>query len=113
MSCDYYIDKNLDVYDYNDTIITIINLEHEKGYYWFMSVLDEDEDGYDSTIMEYKKDKLTPNMKPIIIYSNKAFNKLSFENKYKKIIEDDIKRFNKTLIDINKIIKTENRYETW
>jgi hypothetical protein len=111
MGCDYYIDKNLDIYDYNDTLITIINVEHERGYYWFGSLLDEDEDGYDAELAQYIKDILTPNMKPIVIYSNNTFNKLSSENKYKKIIEDDIKLFNKTLNDINKIIKTENRYE--
>ena len=52
-------------------------------------------------------------MKPIVIYSNNTFNKISSENKYKKIIEDDLKFFNKTLNDVNKIIKIENRYERW
>ena len=55
--------------------------------------------------------ELEPKMKPIVIYSNKTFNKLSFENKYKKIIENDIKRFNKTLNDVDEIIKIEKRYE--
>ena len=50
-------------------------------------------------------------MKPIIIYSNNTFNKSSFENKYKKIIEDKLDLLNKTLNDVNKIIKIENRYE--
>jgi hypothetical protein len=50
-------------------------------------------------------------MKPIVIYSNNTFNKLSFENKYKKIIETEIEIFNKTLNDVYKIIKIENRYE--
>ena len=111
MGCDYYIDKNLHIYDYNDNEITHINVEHERGYYWFVSLLDEDEDGYDKEYAEYIKDQLTPSMKPIIIYSNKTFNKLSFENKYKKFIEDDIKIFNKTLNDVKNILKIENRYE--
>ena len=111
MSCDYYIDKDLNIYDYNDEIISYINLEHERGYYWFISVLDDDEDGYDSELDKYIENILEPSMKPILIYSNNTFNKVSFENKYKKIIEDDIKRFNKTLNDVNKIIKIENRYE--
>ena len=113
MGCDYYIDKNLDVYDYNDKLISFINLEHERGYYWFTSLLDEDEDGYEEELAQYIKDKLEPSMKPIVIYNNKTFNKLSFENKYKKIIEYNIKLFNKTLNDVSKIIKTENRYERW
>ena len=71
MGCDYYIDKNLHIYDYNDNEITHINVEHERGYYWFVSLLDEDEDGYDKEYAEYIKDQLTPSMKPIIIYSNK------------------------------------------
>jgi len=111
MSCDYYIDKDLDIYDYNNKVFSSINLEHERGYYWFASLLDEDEDGYDRELTQYIKNVLEPNMKPIIIYSNNTFNKLSYENKYKKIIEDNINLFNKTLNDVNKIIKIENRYE--
>ena len=111
MGCDYYIDKNLHIYDYNDKEISYINVEHERGYYWFMSVLDEDEDGYDAELAQYIKDILTPTIKPIVIYSNNTFNKLSFENKYKKIIEDEIKIFNKTLNDVKKILKIEYRYE--
>ena len=111
MGCDYYIDKDLHIYDYNDIEISYINVEHKKGYYWFISALDEDEDGYDDEVVQYKKQALEPSMKPIVIYSNKTFNKLSFQNKYKNIIETDIKIFNKTLNDVNKIIKIENRYE--
>ena len=113
MGCDYYIDKNLELYDYNDTMFSYINLEHERGYYWFSSLLDEDEDGYDTELAQYIKHILEPNMKPIVIYSNNTFNKLSSENKYKKIIEDDLTFFNMTLNDVSKIIKKENRYEWW
>jgi hypothetical protein len=111
MGCDYYIDKNLHIYDYNDREISYINVDHERGYYWFISTLDEDEDGYYEELEQYKKQNLKPSMKPIVMYINNTFNKLSFENKYKKIIEDDINRFNKTLNDVKKIIKKENRYE--
>ena len=93
MGCDYFIDKNLHIYDHDDREISYINLEHERGYYWYLSVLDEDEDGYDVKIAEYKKDKLTPQMEPVVIYSNSAFHRLSFENKYKKRIEDQIQPF--------------------
>ena len=111
MGCDYYIDKDLHIYDYNDIEISYINIDHERGYYWFISTLDEDEDGYDDKVAQYKKQALEPTMKPIVIYSNNTFNKLSFENKYKEMIEIEIKRFNKTLNDVDKIIKVENRYE--
>ena len=91
MGCDYYIDKDLHIYDYNDNEISYINLEHERGYYWFSSLFDEDEDGYDKELAKYIETRLEPSMKPIVIYSNNTFHKLSFENKYKKMIEDDIK----------------------
>jgi len=111
MGCDYYIDKDLEIYDYNDKIFSSINLEHERGYYWFSEAVDEDEDGYDTEYAEYIERKLQPSMKPIVIYSDKSFNKLSFENKYRKLIEDELKTFNKTLHDVQKIIKIEHRYE--
>ena len=113
MGCDYYIDKNLHLYDYNDTEFSWINVEKERGYYLFSSLLDEDEDGYDTQLALYIENILQPKMKPIVIYSNNTFNKLSSENKYKKIIEDDLQFFNKTLNDVSKIIKIENRYERW
>ena len=113
MGCDYYIDKNLHLYDYNDTEFSRINLEDERGYYWFTSLLDEDEDGYETEFNVYVEKILEPSIKPIVIYSNNTFNKLSSENKYKKIIEDDLKFFNKTLNDVSKILKIENRYERW
>ena len=111
MGCDYYIDKNLYIYDNNDRIFASINLQHERGYYWFCSLLDEDEDGYDKELAEYIKSVLEPNMEPILIYNNNTFNKLSFENKYKKMIEYELNSYNKTLNEVNKIIKKENRYE--
>jgi hypothetical protein len=113
MGCDYYIDKNLELYDYNDTMFSWINLEHERGYYWFRSLLDEDEDGYETEFDVYIEKILEPSMKPIVLYSNNTFNKLSSESKYKKIIEDEIKLFNKTWNDVSKILKVENRYERW
>ena len=111
MGCDYYIDKNLHIYDYNDIEISYINIEHERGYYWFMLSIDEDDNWYDAEFNEYKKHILESTMKPIIIYTNNTFNKLYFEIKYKKIIESEIKIFNKTLNDVKTIIKIENRYE--
>ena len=111
MGCDYYIDKDLYIYYYNDKIFSTINLEHERGYYWFMSILDEDEEGYDTELSQYIKHKLEPSMKPITIYENTTFNKVSFENKYKKIIENELIIRNKTWVDVNKILKIENRYE--
>ena len=111
MGCDYYIDKDLELYDNNNNIFSHINLKHERGYYWFVSVLDEDEDGYHDEYALYIKQRLEPSMKPIVIYSNNSFNKLSFEHKYKEIIDNELKCLNKTWNHVNNIIKIENRYE--
>ena len=111
MGCDYYIDKDLHVYDYNDRVISYIELEHEKGYYYFASSFDEDDNRYDEELTQYIKCTLEPKMKPIMIYSNNTFNTLSFENKYKKMINYELDLLNKTWNDINKIIKIENRYK--
>lgn len=92
-------------------LISYINLDHERGYYWFLSLLDEDEDGYDAELTQYIKEKLEPNMKPIVIYSNNAFHKISFENKYKKIIENELNLCNKSWNNVNHVIKKETRYE--
>ena len=59
MGCDYYIDKNLHIYDYNDNEISYINVERERGY-WSISSLDDDEDGYAEEIIQYKKQYLEP-----------------------------------------------------
>lgn len=111
MGCDYYIDKNLYLYDHYDKILSFINLEHNRGYYYFDSLLDEDEDDYNKEYKEYLKNILEPTMKPIIIYSNNSFNKLSFENKYKKMVERELNYLKKSFKDIGKIIKEEKRYE--
>ena len=111
MGCDYYIDKDLHIYDYNNIIFSYINLDKKKRYYWFVSILDEDEDGYEEEYIKYKENILEPCMKPLLIYSNNTFIKVSFENKYKKIIENDLNIYNKTWNDVDKIIKIENRYE--
>lgn len=111
MGCDYYIDKDLLIYDYNNVAFSYINLDRQKGYYWFVSILDEDEEGYEEEYIKYKENKLEPYMKPLIIYSNNTFVKVSFEDKYKKIIECELNIYKKTWDDVDKIIKVENRYE--
>jgi hypothetical protein len=50
-------------------------------------------------------------MEPIIIYINKNFTKLSFEQKYENRIESELEIYNKTWEDVNIIIKKEERYE--
>lgn len=111
MGCDYYIDKELHIYDSNDAILSYMNLEHERGYYWFVSSLDEDEDGYETEFERYRQESLTPRMKPIVIYTNNAFRKVSFEKKYKNRIEHELHSLNKTFDHVSQIVKIETRYE--
>ena len=52
MGCDYYIYTDLVVYYKNGSNErTYIPLQHERGYYYDISV-DSDEDGYDEKIQE-------------------------------------------------------------
>jgi len=111
MGCDYYIDKELHIYDHNDQMLSYIQLEHERGYYWFSSSMDEDEDGYAEEIARYIKHELEPAMKPIAIYNNREFSKPSFEAKYKTLVERELISVNKTLDDVGKMVKIETRYE--
>ena len=92
MGCDYYIVKYLNIY-YNDTDYLAVELERERGYYNFQ--YDEDSDDYDDKMNEYIKDCLTPQITPIIIYSNNSFNKVSSETKYKILIENEINNYGK------------------
>ena len=39
MGCDYYIDKNLYIYDKSDTVLSYINLEKQKCYFWDMMMM--------------------------------------------------------------------------
>lgn len=111
MGCDYYIDKELQVYYHNETIFSYIILEREKGYYMFGSTFDEDEDGYELQVAQYIKHELEPRMKPILIYENHTFQKESFERKYTQMIERDLHSSNKTWSNVDKILKIENRHE--
>jgi len=107
MGCDYYIDKSLYILDYNDKILSFIELEKNRGYYWYDK--DEDEPDYDFEL--YKKYILEPSFEPIIIYTNNSFINLSFEKKYEKLIDYELKICNKKWDDVNKVIKKEERYE--
>lgn len=111
MGCDYYIDKSLYIYDYDNIAFSSINLERNRGYYTDYFLSDEDEDSYDEDYNEYIKRHLEPSMKPIVIFTNNTFRKLSFEKKYKKIIDYELNLNNKTWNDVNIIIKKEERYE--
>jgi hypothetical protein len=108
MGCDYYIIKLLQIY-YNDEDYLDIELERERGdYYW---EYDEDEDDYDEKVAAYKKDILTPRMQPIMIYNDGAFKKPMFETKYETLVKDELTKYGKNWTEITRIVKVEQRYE--
>jgi len=107
MGCDYYVDKNLYIYDHNDASFTFINLEKISCYYSYSLLLD------DVGETEYVKHVLEPFKEPILIFNNNTFSDVSFEQKYKKIIECELKTCNKQWEDVNKIIQTEETYVRW
>jgi hypothetical protein len=108
MGCDYYILKVLHIY-YNENDYLELELERQRGYYHYD--YDEDEDDYNTKVDEYIKYVLTPEMKPINIYTNNNFNKPLFETKYKTLLENELSTYGKNWCEITKIIKVEERFE--
>lgn len=114
MGCDYYIVKEIEI-DFKNSIFPLhIELERDSGYFNFS--LDEDDPDYDEKEKEYIKDILKPYMKPIILYDEDGFISKKYENKYKKLIEEELELYNKNHYskewkDIRKITKREIRYE--
>lgn len=109
MGCDYYILKVLQIQYYTENDDSEIELSRERCYYTYE--YDEDADDYEEQMDTYIKTTLTPQMNPIILYTNNSFNKVNSEIKYKTIIEDELKKHNKPWSDIIKIIKVERRYQ--
>jgi hypothetical protein len=110
MGCDYYIEKDLVIYYNDNNYISSINLSSERGYFYDINY-DEDEEDYEKKYNESINKQLKPSMTPIIIYIDNNFNNESLEKKYKKIIEDELKKDNKKWESIKKIMKEEHRYE--
>lgn len=108
MGCDYYILKVLHIY-YNDTEYLDLEYNRQRCYYYYS--YDEDEENYEEKVSEYINDILTPKMKPIVLYEKNRFIQLSFETKYKTMVDHEIKKNNMTWGHIHKIVKVEERYE--
>ena len=109
MGCDYYIEKGLYITLLNGDYIWI-HLSSEKGYF-MDDFLDEDEDDYEEKVKKFKKESLTPEMKPIIIFENKHYLKEMFYEKYNSCIEQYIFREKYTWEDVLIIKKVEKRNE--
>jgi chromosomal replication initiation ATPase DnaA len=108
MGCDYYILKLLRIY-YNDAHYLEIELDRQKGYY--DDQFDEDAEDYDDQLNKYIENILTVKMDPIIIYNQGQFKKTSCESKYKTLIENELKKYDKNWLDVTKIMKVEERRE--
>jgi hypothetical protein len=117
MGCDYYIYKYLKI-KFQNNLPLYIQLEKDIGYFNFNEDDDDDDDEYDKNYTKYVKDILTPNMKPIIIYEKNQFVNSKLEKKYKILIEEELKSYNKShenkiewndILDIKKIEIREER----
>jgi hypothetical protein len=115
MGCDYYIVKELEIYFLFKIPPLCIEVERENGYFFFD--FDNDDPQYDELEKEYIKQKLTPTMTPILLFDNGAFTNERYEEKYKRVIENKLKRYNECNQDhkewkhIRQICKVERRYE--
>jgi len=109
MGCDYYVVKVLQIEYYTDTDVSEIELSRERWYYTYD--YDEDEDDYEEKVNMYIKNQLTPQMNPIILFSNSTFNKESSEEKYSSLIEEKLKNCDLTWRDVKTIRKIEKRYQ--
>ena len=111
MGCDYYIIKFLHIY-YNKNDYLELEIERQRGYYKEEDFdEDEDADDYEEKLNEYIKSFLIPKMNPITIFTNKKFNKLFCEIKYKTLVENEMNKYDKKWYEITKIIKVEERRE--
>jgi len=116
MGCDYYITTNLNIY-YNNVLnndvqdFSIIELKKERGYYYYPTHIDEDDDDFENSLLEYIEEQLMPKMPPILIYYNGTFKNSKLENKYFTLVNEQLKYENREWKEINKIIKDEFRWE--
>lgn len=111
MGYDYYIDKNLYIFFINTYQYKLINLDHNRCYFYEIDIDSDDED-YKKRKEESETEQLMPSMKPILIYEKYTFSKPIFEEKYKDLILQNLPE-NKTWGDIKKIMRKEIRYELY
>jgi len=115
MGCDYYICKFLEIDFHYSISPLIIELSSDRGYFYFN--LDEDDPDYDEKYELYVQETLEPGMKPILIYDYDTFLSLNLESKYKRLIQDELNKYNnnredkKEWKDITQIKKRETRWE--
>ena len=116
MGCDYYIVKELEIY-FTYSIFPQIRVELERNNGYFNFNIDSDDPKYEELEEEYIDNMLRPSIKPIVIYNIDKFINNKYEIKYKDMIDDRLKLYNKQnehkkeWNDIRKITKVERRYE--
>jgi hypothetical protein len=89
MGCDYYILKCLKVEHKNGVAYIEIG-ERERAYFIYDFNVDSDDEEYNKKYDEWIGLHLQPSMNPVLIYSNGAFVRDYFEDKYGKRIDDCI-----------------------
>jgi len=89
MECDYFVSKSLRIYYANEPFYSVIEFSKE--------------------CCNYNANRVSPFLltRPLIIYTNNTYTLDSFENKYGKLIEEQIKNDTQTLDNVTKIIKIE------
>lgn len=104
MGCDFYIYTYLYVFFENKLSNIPILLNSRNCYFYDSDNMSEE---------EYEKEKerqLIPR-KSLLIYSNNHFENTTYEMKYKKIVEDNMNKINKTWENISNIKIVESRIE--
>lgn len=104
MGCDFYIYTYLYVYFENKLSNIPIRLNTEKCYFYVSE---------NATDQEYEQEvvrQLIPR-EPILIYANNKFENITFEIKYKEIIQKQLKEIDKFWENISIIQIVENRIE--
>lgn len=125
MGCDYYIEKNLHIHYYDDSL-HVVNVKRDRGYYY--DIKNDFNESYNilealSQLKMTEKEKyylrrkkmikyhLKPRMIPYLIYYQNEFNNDYLTNKYKKIVESNWIDMNKEWSHVKKILMVEKRYE--
>ena len=108
-SGEYFIEKNLHVHYKNDLAYSIINLTREKRSY-YKDMYDEDSLDYDINMEDYIQRHLKSYTEPIVIYSDSAFLKTLYIEKYKNVVQVKLNRDRKKWVDVDRILKVEDRY---
>ena len=109
ISGEFFIEQNLHVHYKNELAYSIINLTRKTRSY-NTDMYDEDSPDYDKNMEDYIQRNLKPYTEPIVIYSDSAFLKTLYIEKYKNVVQGKLNRDRKKWVDVDRILKVEDRY---